>query len=205
MNIWHLRQASNSLIMSTHCFSRFRRIFIPLLLIFLGTLSVHTQADQNAEALPALFAQLKNQTSSEASTELEHRIWAHWLEAPNRNAASLLSQVSRAMSVGRLDIALSLSNQLIDSAPEFAEAWNKRATIHFLLGQDADSVADIRETVKLEPNHFGAISGLGLIFMRSQNFPAALEAFEKVLQISPASISAKRSVERVRRELGREV
>jgi len=98
-----------------------------------------------------------------------------------------------------------LSNQLIDSAPEFAEAWNKRATIHFLLGQDADSVADIRETVKLEPNHFGAISGLGLIFMRSQNFPAALEAFEKVLQISPASTSAKRSVERVRRELGREV
>jgi len=152
-----------------------------------------------------LFAQLKNETSSEASTALEHRIWQHWLEAPNRNAASLLSQVSRAMSVGRLDIALSLSNQLIDSAPEFAEAWNKRATIHFLLGQDADSVADIRETVKLEPNHFGAISGLGLIFLRGQNFPAALEAFEKVLQISPASINAKRSVERVRRELGSEV
>jgi len=74
-----------------------------------------------------------------------------------------------------------------------------------LLGQDANSVADIRETVKLEPNHFGAISGLGMIFMRSRNYPAALEAFEQVLEISPASVNARRSVERVRRRLGDEV
>ncbi len=204
MNISHLRLASN-LVTSTFRLSRLRRISIPLLIALMGSVSTHSQADQYAEALPELFTQLKNVTSSEASMELEHRIWAHWLEAPDRNAATLLSQVSKAMSAGRLDIALSLSNQLIDSAPGFAEAWNKRATIHFLLGQDADSVADIRETVKLEPNHFGAISGLGLIFLRGQNFPAALEAFEKVLQISPASSNAKRSVERVRREMGREV
>jgi tetratricopeptide (TPR) repeat protein len=109
------------------------------------------------------------------------------------------------LRVRRLEIALQLSTQLVDSYPEFAEGWNKRATIHYLLGNNAQSVADIRETVRLEPRHFGAISGLGMIFLRESNFPAALQAFEQVLKISPASIGAKRSIEQVRREIGREI
>jgi len=66
-------------------------------------------------------------------------------------------------------------------------------------------VADIRETLSLEPRHFGAISGLGLIFLRKGDLEAALGAFEQVLQISPASENAQRSAERVRNEIGREI
>ena len=91
---------------------------------------------------------------------------------------------------------------MIDSTPDFAEGWNKRATLHYLLGDNDSSVADIRETLIREPRHFGAISGLGLIFMRQNNFEAALHAFEQVLIISPGSASAKSNVEYIRNESG---
>jgi tetratricopeptide (TPR) repeat protein len=162
-------------------------------------------ADQTAEELPALFTQLLNEVDSESSMAIEGQIWQHWLSAPDENSANLLAQISNAMGVRKFKIALWLSNQLIDSYPDFAEGWNKRATIHYLMGKNAESVADIRETVRLEPRHFGAISGLGMIFLRENNFSAALQAFEQVLVISPASNNAKRSVERVRREMGREI
>ena len=109
------------------------------------------------------------------------------------------------MQARDLDAALETADALIARAPEFAEAWNRRATIHYLRGDDDESVADIRETLALEPRHFGAISGLGLIFLRRGDLEAALDAFEQVLEISPASANAKRSVERVRGELGREI
>jgi tetratricopeptide (TPR) repeat protein len=162
-------------------------------------------ADQKAAELPALFDQLLNEVDSESSIGIEGQIWQHWLDAPDKNSANLLSQVTNALGVRRLEIALRLSTQLVDSYPDFAEGWNKRATIHYLLGNNAQSVADIRETVRLEPRHFGAISGLGMIFVRENNFPAALQAFEQVLKISPASRGAKRSIEQVRREIGREI
>jgi len=178
------------------------RLCLCLCLSLLPTVLV---ADQNAPELPELFDEL--QTASEPSEValIEKQIWQHWLEAPDENSALLMFQVGQAMSAGELDIALMLTNQLVDSSPDYSEAWNRRATIHYLMGNNDASVADIRETVLLEPRHFGAISGLGMIFLRDNNPEAALDAFEKVLAISPSSPGAIKSVERVRRELGREI
>lgn len=162
-------------------------------------------ADQTDDRLRSLFDDLKMSTDAAQASSIESRIWQLWLEAPDENASLLMSQLTQAMSSGQLNLALQLSNQLVDSAPEFAEAWNKRATIHYLMGEDDLSVADIRETLSLEPRHFGAISGLGLIFLRQNNMESALDAFEQVLVISPASSSAKRSAERVRQELDQEI
>jgi tetratricopeptide (TPR) repeat protein len=162
-------------------------------------------ADQNAEELPSLFDQLLNETNAQSSQFIEGQIWQHWLDAPDRNSATLMFQISNAMAARRFDIALPLCNQLVDSSPDFAEGWNKRATVHYLMGNNANSVADIRETIRLEPRHFGAISGLGMIFLREKNFPAAIKAFEQVLEITPASINAKRSIESVRKAMGREI
>lgn len=186
----------------------FAKACIKLMQLFMLSICMQVTtvaADQTAEELPALFSQLLNESDSESSMALEGQIWQHWLSAPDRNSATLLFQVNTAMGVGKLEVALLLSNQLVDSSPDFAEGWNKRATIHYLLGNHAQSVADIRETVRLEPRHFGAISGLGMIFLKENNFPAALQAFEQVLKISPASNNAKRSVESIRREMGREI
>jgi len=162
-------------------------------------------ADQTHTELEALFGQLQQARTDGEASQIEADIWQLWLEAPDDSAAALMSQVVVAMDQGRLALALEFANQLVDGAPEFAEAWNKRATIHYIMGNQDASVADIRETLALEPRHFGAISGLGLIFLRAGNLDAALEAFEQVLDISPASVNAQRSAERVRAELGSEI
>lgn len=175
------------------------------LMLIVGASLHPVWADQTAKELPALFDQLLIETDPAVVSSIEGRIWQHWLEAPNEKAAFLMSQISRAMSGGDLQIALGICNQLVENEPDFAEAWNKRATIHYLLGNNALSVADIRETVIREPRHFGAISGLGLIFVRQNDLKAALTAFEQVLAISPGSRSARESAERVREALGREI
>ncbi len=173
--------------------------------IFAASWNTYATADQTAEQLPELFEQLQASSTPATAARFESQIWQYWLEAPDVASDSQMKQVSKAMAGADLAVALSLANQLVDNYPDYAEAWNKRATIHYLMGDNTASVADIRETIALEPRHFGAISGLGLIFMREQNLDAALDAFEKVLEISPASINAQRSVARLRNELEREI
>lgn len=162
-------------------------------------------ADQNAPELPALFDQLLDATEEVDVRTLENRIWQHWMAAPDDSSEMLMSQISRAMAAGKLGDALILCNQLVDSTPDFAEGWNKRATLHYLLGNNDASVADIRETLVREPRHFGAISGLGLIFMSQHNFEAALEAFEQVLAISPGSVSARSNAQAARNQSGTKI
>ncbi|MFK7858884.1 MAG: tetratricopeptide repeat protein [Granulosicoccus sp.] len=174
------------------------------LLAAMGSVST-IRADQSAPELPGLFAELKDASDPADASRLEAEIWQHWMVAPDDESTALMAKISQAMEAADLAVALRFNDQLVKSHPEYAEGWNRRATLHYMLGNNAESVADIRETIALEPRHFGAISGLGLIFLRDQNFEAALDAFEKVLAISPASLNAQRSVERVRRELGREI
>lgn len=183
----------------------YRKFCVLLLFSIIISAVPWVHADQNAEELPELFDQLEEAESGVEASRIEQRIWQHWLDAPDEQAAKLMNNISVSMSASDLAVALRFNNELIETHPEYAEAWNKRATIHYLMGNNAQSVADIRETVALEPRHFGAISGLGLIFLRQENFEAALDAFEQVLAISPASDSARQSVERVQKELGREI
>jgi len=159
-------------------------------------------ADQNNAELEPLFEQLKQAKSDSQAKAIEAQIWQHWLAIEDKNAAALLSQLTYAMSLGQNELALEISNQLIDSNADFAEGWNKRATIHYLLGNHGLSVADIKQTLLLEPRHFGALSGLGLIFMASGNFLAALDAFNAVLKLSPGSANARNSVARAKSMIG---
>ena len=170
-----------------------------------GLSSGGTFADQNSDDLPGLFDELLDAEDAASAARLEARIWREWFEAPDDDARLLMTQLSAAMQSSDSDTALALADRLVELAPGYAEGWNRRATIHYLRGDDDASVADIRETLALEPRHFGAISGLGLIFLRQGDLEAALGAFEQVLAISPASDGARRSVERVRDELGREI
>jgi len=162
-------------------------------------------ADQNDAALEPLFEQLLQAQSNSQAKAIEAQIWQLWLATDDDNAASLMSQLTYAMSVGQNELALKLSNQLVDSNPDYAEAWNKRATIQYLLGNHGLSVADIKQTLLLEPRHFGALSGLGLIFMASGNYNAALDAFNAVLALSPSSDNARGSVASVRSMIGEDI
>lgn len=181
------------------------RILSIILLVMAGFAPVWAIADQTNPRLESLFDSLQQTQSNTEAQRIESAIWQIWLDAPDQSSGYLLTQVAAAMSVGQNELALRLSNQLVDSAPDFAEAWNKRATIQYILGNHGLSVADIKETLRLEPRHFGALSGLGMIFLRSGNFEAALDAFGRVLQISPGSQNAKGSIARVQSLIGEDI
>ena len=152
-------------------------------------------ADQDAPRLDPLFEELADAGDATEARRLEAEIWRAWLEAPDEDASLLMDGVTDAMTKGDLERALRLADRLVELAPDYAEGWNKRATILFVMGDDDASVADIRETLAREPRHFGAISGLGQIFLRRGEPGAALEAFEEVLRLSPASPNARAAVE----------
>lgn len=162
-------------------------------------------ADQNDPQLDSLFESLQQAETNFETQIIQNEIWQRWLDAPDSNSADLLSQLTQAMSVAQYDLALRLANQLVDSSPDFAEAWNKRATIQYLMGNHGLSVGDIKQTLLLEPRHFGALSGLGLIFMHSGNFAAARDAFDAVLELSPASDNARGSVARAESMIGDDI
>ena len=170
-------------------------------LLLLGSL----QADQNDEQLPGLFADLKAASSASDAQRLESSIWLSWLATDDEKSAQLLQRIVQAMEVRDMDEALQASDELVAHAPEFAEGWNKRATIYYLIGDYNASVRDIQRTLQLEPRHFGAISGLGLIFLQKGDLKAALESFESVLEISPQSLNAQRSAAQVRAQISEEI
>ena len=105
------------------------------------------------------------------------------------------------MGAGELEDALQTFSALIKSHPEFTEAWNKRATVRYVLGDFNGSQDDINEVLAREPRHFGALSGLGLINMQRGNLSNAIRAYEKVLQIDPFSQDARVLLPKLRKQV----
>jgi tetratricopeptide (TPR) repeat protein len=105
------------------------------------------------------------------------------------------------MTTQRFDDAITIFSQITESAPRFAEGWNKRATAYYLNDDLVASVEDIRRTLALEPRHFGAISGMGLIFLSRGDEAGALDAFEAVLAIHPHAHGTRERVEELRQLL----
>ena len=128
--------------------------------------------------LDGLFAKLKG-----AATEAE--IWQAWIHTDDGDVAQVMSRVQFAMRAGMYDLALGELDKVVQIAPKYAEGWNRRATVLFLLKRDLESVRDVQHVLSLEPRHFGALSGLGLIHMRAGNWKSALESFRKALEIHP--------------------
>ena len=142
-----------------------------------------------------LFARLQKVESPEEARALEGRIWGRWMETGDATADNLLAQGTMAMSTGDYRVAVALFNAVIERKPDSSEAFNKRATLYFLVGDFEASVADIVRTLALEPRHFGALSGLGMIEAERKNYKAALEAYTRALAVDPHLQSVKDQVD----------
>ena len=159
-------------------------------------------ADQTDPALDGLFADLQRTASSAEAERLTAEIWARWIASDgNADADSMMRTGMALMNSGMLEGAEQAFSALIHDYPDFAEAWNKRATVRFLIGNDAGSRRDIARVMELEPRHFGALSGLGMINMRSGDLQAALQAFEAALRVNPHLDQAVDVTEQLRRRL----
>jgi tetratricopeptide (TPR) repeat protein len=165
---------------------------------FLVAGAVSTPADQKDMRLPQLFDALKAAPSPEDAELVEGKIWAIWLEAHDPAIDTLMAEGSEAMRAQQFGTAMEKFNAIIAQRPDFAEGWNKRATLFYMMGDYTHSLADIDHTLELEPRHIGALSGLGLVNLQMDREEAAADAFERVLAIDPQSTSAKKNLTTVR-------
>ncbi len=170
-----------------------------LAILVISCLFVQVHADQTDPRLDELFESLLVVSDQATGDAITDQIWAIWREYPSDEEVSdLMTAGIQAMSAGRLRQAEKIFDKIISRAPDFAEGWNKRATVLYFLRQYEKSAEDVRQTLLLEPRHFGATAGLGLIFL-SLNYPkSALEAFEKALEINPHLSGPKMQIRRLR-------
>lgn len=164
-------------------------------------LSGQARADQADPRLPALFEQLKAAESLETARPIEAEIWEIWTSARDAELDGLMGEGIAAMNARDPKTALEDFTRIIELAPDFAEAWNKRATLFYLLGQYDASLADIDHTLELEPRHFGALSGLGLIQMTLEHDEQAIDAFERALAIHPQMTGPRANVEALKERI----
>ena len=115
-----------------------------------------------------------------------------------------MQRAADAMQAKRFDAALDFLDEVTVLAPDFAEGWNRRATVHFMMNNHAKSMADIEHTLRLEPRHFGALSGMAAIFKLYGNKQAALNAFQRVLDVYPMLRSAQEELATLADELAGE-
>ncbi|MBC6440076.1 MAG: tetratricopeptide repeat protein [Rhodospirillales bacterium] len=158
-------------------------------------------AAQDDPRLDGLFAQLHATSDPAQSQLLQSYIWAIWVEAYDEELNALMTGGTRAMQVGDLQLAIGYFSQLIDVAPDFAEAWNKRATVYYMIGRYDESIADCMKALELEPRHFGALSGLGLIYSARDEPEQALYWFREALAQNPHMEQIVQRVEELSREL----
>jgi tetratricopeptide (TPR) repeat protein len=155
-------------------------------------------ADQKDERLPDLFTQLKQAPDADTATAIEQKIWRIWFESGSAELDALLAEGADAMGSNDFKTALDRFNLIIKKRPDFAEGWNRRATLYYLMGEYKQSLADIDRTLQLEPRHIGALSGLGLVNTQLDKLEAAEDAYKRVLAISPRNAGAQRSLDAVR-------
>lgn len=181
--------------------STLRRMLAGALLAVSLSGPMQSPADQRDPRLGELFTALADLQDPDQAFSVEAAIWQIWLDGGDSASNQLMTRGIRAMNARRFRDAVERFTELIAAAPEFAEAWNKRATVYYLMNRYEDSVRDIERTLALEPRHFGAISGMGLIFLELGDEVGALGAFEKVLEIHPHARGARFHVQRLRERL----
>lgn len=154
-----------------------------------------------AERLDDLFSALKRERNEKAAERTAARISEEWNRSDSA-VVDLMMQWSReATEKKKFDVALDFLDQVVTLEPAYAEGWNRRATVHYLMQNFAKSMADIETTLELEPRHFGALSGMAQIMKDTDRKALAVAAYERVLDIYPMLRSAQNEVATLSEEL----
>jgi tetratricopeptide (TPR) repeat protein len=174
-----------------------RACLAALLGLMLGA-NVLAQNGGSTTMLDTLFAKLQTATDPMAIQSLEGAIWEQWVLVPDGPQRELMMRGIAEMQQRQLKQSVETFSKLIEIAPELSEAWNKRATAYWLLGNFPASLNDICETVKREPRHFGAYSGLGMIRAEMGEYPRAVAAFELAKKHNPHIVGIDDEIARLK-------
>ncbi len=197
---------SNQLKMDTRLkldfYERYRLVIaVFFMAILISAVPAPGAADQSDKRLKGLFERLRTAPDPLEAQRIESVIWQIWIDCGQEDMNTVVEKCIQAMRLGQLEEAITIFDRVVTELPDFAEGWNKRATVHYLKGDYRASVIDIERTLALEPRHFGAISGMGLIFMARGDEAGALKAFQEVLKIHPHARGAQFHVEELRKKL----
>ena len=151
--------------------------------------------------LDTLFSELKRQRNERAAERIASRIAEEWNKSGSASVDLMMLWSKDAMEAQRFDVALDFLDQVVTLSPGFAEGWNRRATVHFMMRNYRKSMADIDRTLQLEPRHFGALSGMAAILKTTGRKQLALDAFQRVLDLYPMMRSAQSEVAALSEEL----
>ena len=171
-----------------------KKILVVLILNLIFFSNANSE-ERNLE-LNKLFNQLKNNSNVSMAFEVEKKIWEIWSIHPSNNRkgyrlTELLAQGSLLIAKQELNKAYEIFSQIILVDPNWSEAWNKRATVLYLLGRYQQSQKDIDEVLKLEKRHFGALSGQGLVQTELKNYEKAINSYKEVQKIYPSMQAPK--------------
>ncbi|HWE19914.1 MAG TPA: tetratricopeptide repeat protein [Hyphomicrobiaceae bacterium] len=142
-------------------------------------------AAARAQRLDEQFARLKTVTDEQDGEAAVAEIWRLWQGSGTPELDELMAQAAMLIDLGMHPLALPLLNDIVKRAPDWAEGWNKRATALYLAGEHDLSLADIDRVLVLEPRHFGALAGMGLIRIARGEYRDALAAYRKALAVNP--------------------
>lgn len=147
-----------------------------------------------------MFAELHIAPSEEEANDVALDIWAAWMESGSDAADLVMERAVNAQAIGETVLALALFDRVIAIQPDYAEAWNRRATLYLSQENYAEALRDVNEALRLEPRHFGAWGGLGAVLESLGAKEEALTAYEKALEIYPLFPSAQKGIARIQRE-----
>lgn len=158
--------------------------------------------DASAQSrLDTLFDDLKRAANPKHAASIANEIWTEWFRSGSATVDLMLHWSNAAIERKDFNIALDFLDQIVTRQPDFAEGWNRRATLHFNMNNFAKSMSDIQKVLELEPRHFGALSGMAVILEQTGRKQAALDAWQRMLAIYPANDSAQKAVIRLSEEL----
>ena len=178
-----------------------RRMVLTALMMAAAVSATPARGAQKDPRLARLFDALKAAQSQGQAQALEGQIAHIWAESSDPETQRLMRQGLTLMAARDRKAALKAFDEMVAHAPDFAEGWNNRATLEFLLGDYKASMADIAHTLKLEPRHFGALAGLGQVELALGNKQAALNAFNQALALDPYLGDVPEITERLKKEL----
>jgi tetratricopeptide (TPR) repeat protein len=137
------------------------------------------------KSLDFLFGALEAAPDEDSAKAIEDRIWAQWLVSGSDTVNLLMNRVKQAVEANELDIAVRLLDAIVEIRPRYVEGWNRRATVFFMKKDYASALVDLRKVLALEPRHFGALAGLGMIMQDIGDDKDALAAYRRAAAVHP--------------------
>jgi tetratricopeptide (TPR) repeat protein len=160
------------------------------------------ELEKRALRLDALFARLASTDDADEGDTLVEEIWRVWLQSGRLEIDSLMERALALLQAGEPRAAMPLLDSIVERAPEWAEGWNKRATVLYVLDDYDRSLADIDKVLALEPRHFGALAGRGLIHIAKENYRAALDDYRRARAVNPFLQGAAQMIPTLERRIG---